>query len=157
VNTQITVALITAAAGILAAAITFFLTKSKERSAQLQQRKQTQYQELLSAISDLADQSVSLEQATKRFAVAVNTIVLVAPQPVIDALMAYYLDLSNKTPDRRRRVELLNHLILEIRKSLELPFTDDPKTFHFELVAVTKGQASGSPSSPSTRNSIAVE
>lgn len=155
-NTQITVALITALAGILAAAITFFLTKSKERSAQLQQRKQTQYQELLSSISDLADYSVSLEKANKRFAAAVNTVVLVAPQPVIDALMAYYRDLSNRTPDHHRRAKLLNHLILEIRKSLELPFTDDPKTFDFELVAVTKGPDSEQRSPKSTGNSTAA-
>ena len=155
-NTQITVALITASAGILAAAISFFLTKSKERSVQLQQRKQTQYQELLSAISDLADYSVSFEKANKRFAAAVNTIVLVAPQPVIDADV-YYRDLSNKNPDRHRRAELLNHLVLEIRKSLELPFTDDPKTFDFELVAVTSGHDSDQRSPQSASNSVAAE
>ena len=156
-NAQITVALITASASILAAAITFFLTKSKERSAQLQQRKQAQYQELLSAISDLADYSVTLEQANKKFAAAVNTIVLVAPQPVIDAIMSYYRELTNKTTNGQRRAELLNRLILEIRKSLELPFNDDPKTFDFELVAVTKGQGSIEPNPRPTRNPVADE
>ena len=144
-DTQITVALITASASIVVAAATFFLTKSKERSVQLQQRKQSQYQELLAAISDLADDSVALEQARRRFAAAVNTIVLVAPQPVIDALMAYYRELTCETVSRQRRVELLKYLILEIRKSLELPFDDDPNTFDFELVAATKGPDSSQP------------
>src|SRR5437762_9600097 len=134
-----TVALITVSGTILVAAITFFLTKSKERGVQLQQRKQSQYQELLSAISDLADDSVSLEQARRKFAAAVNTIFLVASQPVIDALMAYHRELSSESIVRQKRVELLKRLILEIRKSLELPFEDDPKTFDFELVAARKG------------------
>ena len=138
-NAQITVALITVSGTILVAAITFFLTKSKERGVQLQQRKQSQYQELLSAISDLADDSVSLEQARRKFAAAVNTIFLVAPQPVIAALMAYHRELSSESVVRQKRVELLKRLILEIRKSLELPFEDDPNTFDFELVAARKG------------------
>jgi hypothetical protein len=137
-NVQITVALITASTGIFVAAITFFLTKSRERSVQLQQRKQTQYQELLSSISDLADESVELDQARRRFAAAVNTIVLVAPQPVISALMAYYRELALEAIDRPQRVALLRDLVLEIRKSLELPFADDPNTFDFELAAATK-------------------
>jgi hypothetical protein len=136
------VALIAASASILVAAITFFLTKSKERSVQLQQRKQSQYQELLSAISDLADDSVTVKQARRRFAAAVNTIVLVAPQTVIGALMAYYRELAGGTVNRESRVKLLKRLILEIRKSLELPFDDDPKTFDFELVAARKGKDS---------------
>jgi hypothetical protein len=156
VNAEIVVALIAASASILGAAITFFLTKSRERSAQLQQRKQSQYQELLSAISDLADYSVTQEQAQRRFAAAVNTIVLVAPQPVIDAVMAYYRELTSETKDRQRRVELLKRLILEIRKSLELPFDDDPNTFDFELVAATKRQDSAQ-NSQSTSNSSAGE
>jgi hypothetical protein len=154
-NVQITVALIAASASILVAAITFFLTKSKERSAHLQQRKQSQYQELLSAISDLADYSVTQEQGQRRFAAAVNTIVLVAPQSVIDALMAYYRELASGTTNRQRRVELLKRLILEIRKSLELPFDDDPNTFDFELVAAPKGQDSAQPNPQSTSNSAA--
>lgn len=136
-NAEIMVALISASASILIAAVTFFLTKSKERSVELQQRKQCQYQELLSAISELADDSVTLVEARRRFAAAVNTIVLVAPQPVIDALMAYYRELTSKTINRDQRVELLRGLILEIRKSLDLPFEDDPSTFDFELVAAT--------------------
>ena len=141
-NAQITVALIAASASILAAAITFFLTKSKERSVQLQQRKQVHYQELLSAISDLADENVKLDQARRRFAAAVNTAVLVAPQPVIGALMIYYRELSSEAINRQRRVALLKSLVLEIRKSLELPFEDDPNTFDFELVAATTEQDS---------------
>ena len=154
---EIIVALIAASASILGAAITFFLTKSRERSAQLQQRKQSQYQELLSAISDLADYSVTQADGQRRFAAAVNTIVLVAPQPVIDALMAYYRELASGTIDRQRRVELLRRLILEIRKSLELPFYDDPNTFDFELVAAPRGKDFAQPNPQSTSNSAAGE
>jgi hypothetical protein len=137
-NANIIVALIAASATIVGAAITFVLTKAKDRSAELQQRKQSQYHQLLSAISDLFDYSVSEEDAQKRFASAVNSIVLVAPKPVIDAIMAYYRELTNRPINHERSAELLKRLILEMRKSLELPFDDDPSTFDFEMVAVPK-------------------
>ncbi len=133
---QITVAIITASASIAVAAVMFFLTKSKERADQLRQRKQAHFQELLMGISDLADHTVPLEQARKRFAAAVNTVVLVAPQPVIAATMAYHRVLGSEVIDRKRSVEVLRELVLELRKSLELPFDDDPATFDFELAVV---------------------
>ena len=89
-------------------------------------------------ISDLADHTVPLEQARKRFAAAVNTVVLVAPQPVVAATMAYYRVLAGEVIDRKRSVEILKELVLELRRSLELPFADNPATFDFELVAVIR-------------------
>ena len=44
-NAQITVALISASASILIAAATFLPTKSKERSVELQQRKQASFRD----------------------------------------------------------------------------------------------------------------
>jgi hypothetical protein len=138
VSAQITVAIITASGSIAVAAIVFFLTKSKERADQLRQRKQAHYQELLMGISDLADHTVPLQQARKRFAAAVNTVVLVAPQPVVAATMAYYWVLCGEVIDRKRSVEVLKELVLELRRSLELPFADNPATFDFELAVVIR-------------------
>jgi hypothetical protein len=82
---------------------------------------------------------------------------LVAPQPVIHSLMDYYRELASGTTNRPRRVELLKRLVLEIRKSLELPFDDDPNTFDFELVGGPQRQDSAQPNPQSTSNSVAGE
>ena len=145
VNAQITVAIITASASIAVAAVIFFLTKSKERADQLRQRKQAHYQELLMGISDLADHTVPIEQARRRFATAMNTVVLVAPQSVVAATMKYYRALASEVVDRERSVEALRELVLELRKSLELPFDDNPVTFDFELAVVIGAMAATEP------------
>ncbi len=50
--------------------------------------------------------------------------------------MAYHRVLGSEVIDRKRSVEVLRELVLELRKSLELPFDDDPATFDFELAVV---------------------
>ena len=79
------VAIISASASIIVAAITFLLTKRAERKDALQLRKLKHYQELLCSISDLAVDDIDKTEANKSFAKAVNTIALVAPQFVIKA------------------------------------------------------------------------
>lgn len=137
-QTEVTVAIITASASIVVAAVSFLLSKWKERADALQERKRAHYQELLAAISDLADHGIELEKARRRFASAVNTIVLVAPQSVIAAVMDYYQELSSDRRNPEHRAKLLKSLILEFRGGLGLPFSDDLNTFKFELVGVPK-------------------
>lgn len=116
--------------------MTFYLTKRAERRDKLQQRKLEHYGQLLGAISDLASDAADSPEANELFNRAVNTIVLVAPQNVVQAVMAFHDEIKISNPNRtqgghdRRLIEL----ILAIRKSLELPFPDDPATFNFHLV-----------------------
>ncbi len=135
-DTSVQVAIISASASIIVAAVSFVLNKRAERRDALQQRKLSHYKELLSAISDLAIDGVDKEEANIRFANAVNTIALVAPQNVITALMAFHDEVKFSNPDRSSEGhdKKLNDLLLSIRKSLELPFKDDPDTFKFHLV-----------------------
>ncbi|HET6991397.1 MAG TPA: hypothetical protein VFJ43_08745 [Bacteroidia bacterium] len=132
----ISVAIIGATASILIAALTFFFTKKSERKDALQQRKLERYQELLGAISDLAIDDVDKVDANLRFAKSVNTIVLVAPQKLINALMEFHDEVKFSNPNKSQggHDNKLRNLILEMRKSLELPFDDDPKKFNFHLV-----------------------
>jgi len=53
-ETSIIVAIISASASIIVAALSFALNKRAERKAALQQRKVAHYQELLNSLSDLA-------------------------------------------------------------------------------------------------------
>lgn len=116
--------------------MSFVLTKIAERRDVLQQRKLSHYQELLSAISDLAIDDVDKDQANLNFSRAVNTIALVAPQEVISALMEFHSEIKHSNPNRSLEAhdQKLRTLLLKMRKSLELPFKDDPKTFNFHLI-----------------------
>ena len=135
-ETSIIVAIISAAASIIAAALSFALNKRAERKAALQQRKVTHYQELLNSQSDLAVDGTDKDKANQRFANAANTIALVPPLYVIEALMRFHEEAKfsnpNKTHEGHDRA--LRELLLAIRKSLELPFRDDPQTFDFHLI-----------------------
>lgn len=118
------------------AALSFALNKRAERKTALQQRKLAHYQELLNALSDLAVDGIDKEKANQRFANAVNTIALVAPQHVIEALMRFHdeVKFSNPNASQEGHDRALKILLLAIRKSLDLPFRDDPTTFDFHLI-----------------------
>lgn len=91
---------------------------------------------MLNAISDLASDGVDSAEANERFNRAANTIVLVAPQKVVRALMEFHdeIKVSNLKRTQEAHDRLLIELILAIRESLELPFSDDRETFNFHLI-----------------------
>jgi hypothetical protein len=131
----VVVAIVSVAGSILVAALTFWLNAFQKRRDDLRQRKVERYQELLVAISDLAVRGTD-EETNARYATAVNTIGLTAPQFVIEALLAFQDEISvaNQRPSKERHDALLSRLVLEMRRSLELPLDDDPATFRFRLV-----------------------
>jgi len=135
-ETSVIVAIISASASIVVAALSFALNKRAERKAALQERKLAHYQELLNALSDLAVDGINKEEANQRFAQAVNTIALVAPQHVIKALMQFHdeVKFSNPNQSHEGHDRALKTLLLAIRKSSDLPFRDDPSTFDFHLI-----------------------
>lgn len=135
VNTGVVVAIVSVAGSIVVAALTFVLNTRQKRADDLRQRKIERYQELLAAISDLAVRGTD-EATNERYATAVNTIALTAPQRVIEALLAFQdqISMANRQPSKDRHDVLLSHLVLEMRRSLDLPFDDDPATFKFRLV-----------------------
>ena len=135
-ETSIVVAIISASASIVVAALSFALNKRAERITALQQRKINHYKELLDALSDIVVDGTNKEDAQQRFANAVNTIALVAPQSVVEALMRFHDEVKFSNPNRTEEGhdKALKVLLLAIRKSLKLPFGDDPKTFDFHLI-----------------------
>jgi hypothetical protein len=134
----ILVTVITGFVSISVAALSFYLTKRAERKDALQQRKLIHYQELLSSISDLANDGTNKVEADLKLAKSVNTIALVAPQSVINLLMEYYDEIRISNPNRtnENHDQKLKALVLAIRKSIQLPFDDDPDTFNFHLAGV---------------------
>lgn len=135
-DSSITTAVITSSGAIIVAALTFFLTKRYEQLSEWRQKKLEHYKELLSAISDLAVDGIDKVKANKRFALAVNTIALVAPQNVIKALMEFHGEIkhSNKNRSLENHDRLLMDLLLAIRKDIKLTSKDDRTTFDFHLI-----------------------
>ncbi len=132
----IMVTIITVTSSILIAALTFYLTKKHELSVKWQNEKLNHYKVLFSSISDLAVDGNNKNKASMNFALAVNTIALVAPQYVIDALMAFHDEVkftnTDKSPDRHDK--LLVQLLLAVRKDIGLAKGDKCTSFKFHLI-----------------------
>ena len=149
-DTPILVAIISAAASLAVAAITFFLTKRKEREAEWQKQKLNHYKVLFSALSDLAVDGTDKHDANMRFALAANTIALVAPQYVIKALMAFHdeVKFSNKQKSVDRHDDLLKSLLLAVRKDIGRARGDKPASFVFHLIGTAPKLTLGASKSP---------
>jgi hypothetical protein len=135
-NDSIIVAIITASCSIFVAALTFYLTKRHQLKVEWQHEKLNHYKVLLASLSGLADDGSDKTEANMRFALAVNTIGLVASQDVIAALMAFHgeIKISNPNKSDKRHDELLNQFLLAVRKDIGFATKDDPATFYFHFV-----------------------
>jgi hypothetical protein len=95
------------------------------------------YKVLFSALSDLAVDGTDKRKANMQFALAVNTIALVAPQYVINALMNFhdavkYSNNSKTSPEKHD--ELLKELLLAVRKDIGRAHGDKASSFVFHLI-----------------------
>lgn len=135
-DSAIFVALITTAGSILVASLSFYLTKRSQLEMDRQQNKVNHYKVLLSSLSDLATDGMDKDEANRKFALASNTVALVAPQSVITALMEFHDEVKFSNPNRsvNKHDELLVKLLLQIRKDIGVSGRDDNKTFNFHLI-----------------------
>ncbi len=135
-DSSVLVAIITVSGSIVVAAVTFYLTKKHQLNAEWQHEKLNHYKVLLSALSDLAVDGINKDEANKRFALAANTIALVAPQYVISALMNFHDEVKYSNPNKtiERHDELLKELLLTIRRDIGLSVKDDKDSFNFHLI-----------------------
>jgi len=135
-NSVIT-AIIAASGAIFVAAITYYLTKKNELDLRWRNEKIAHYKNLLTAISDLAIDNVDKEDANLRFASATNTIALVAPQEVINALMDFHNEIKFSNKDNyslERHDLLLRILLIKIRRDIKLDSKDKLEDFKFHLI-----------------------
>jgi hypothetical protein len=135
-NATIVVSIITASASILGAALAFYLSKRHELAVKWQNEKLNHYKALFSSLSDLAVDGTNKEDANMRFSLAANTIALAAPQYVIEALMAFHDEVKFSNPNRspERHDNLLNALLLAVRKDIGIAKGDNAKSFNFHLI-----------------------
>jgi hypothetical protein len=133
-DTPVTVAVISAAAAIVVSAVSFYLTKQKERQADWQRYKFEMYRELIESFSGVVG-SDSSPEGNRRFAAACNTLRLIASQGVIAALHDFQDEsrASNANRDAKRHDALLSRLEWEIREDLRIPGNPPMKEFKANL------------------------
>jgi hypothetical protein len=135
----ILVAIISGSVSIFSIALSYYLTKRYQLFVDLRNEKINHYKMLLTALSDLAVDGMDKEDANRRFSLAANTIALVAPQYVIEALMAFhgwvrFSNRENQAKSPEEHDKLLKKLLLAIRKDIGLAKGDNSTTFNFHLI-----------------------
>lgn len=132
--TDIATAVITASGAVALTAASYFFTKLRERESELRKEKLDHYKEFVRSLSGIVegDETPKGHQA---FAVASNSLNLIATQNVIKALQAYREEISMKNKQRspERHDRLLTELFLAIRKDLNIKPNDDAATSRFAL------------------------
>jgi len=109
-------------AAILVSAISFYLTKSKERQAEWQRYKSEMYKEFVQSLSGIVGTDSSAE-GNRRFALASNTLYLIGSAGVLAALDRYKeeIGVSNTNPNAITHDRLLSELEWNIRNDLRMP------------------------------------
>jgi hypothetical protein len=128
--------MVSAAGSVIVAAFTYQFTKRQQINAEWRSQKLNHYRELLASLSALAVDGIDKDVANQRFSLAFNTIALVAPQPVINALVEFHdeVKFTNVNRSVEKHDQLLRKLVLAIRADLNLGTKDNPQTFGFHLI-----------------------
>ena len=139
-DNSVLIAIISASASLLVAALTFYLTKRHQTRADWKREKLEHYRKLLVSLSDLAVYGKNKEKANQDFSEFSNTICLVASQEVIHKLMLLHNEIkqSNEKRNWDLEVKLINDLMIEIRKDIGLTKKDDVQKFDFHLIGKRK-------------------
>jgi hypothetical protein len=138
IDTAVVVAVLTVAGSIIGAALSFYLTKRKEREAEDRKHKVQHYREFLEALSGVVVSSANIKaEDRRRWQNACNTISLVAPQSVLEALWNFQDAISASNPNKSANLHdtRLNELVLAIRADLGISPKDNPKQFRVKLWA----------------------
>jgi hypothetical protein len=130
------IALIGIIGSILAAGVTYSFTKKRERDAELRKEKLEHYKDFVASLSGIIS-GESTPDNQRAFARASNKLMLVAPQPVIEALQAFQQETKVSNPNKSldRHDELMSKLFYEMRKDLGISPADNLDSFKVGLWA----------------------
>lgn len=134
IDGSIAVAIITAVAGIFASALTFYLTRQKEREAEWRAQKLVHYKQFMAALNAIVGPPPTTEERVT-FANASNNIFLVGSPRVLVALRNYLDETadSNSNKEVDRHDELLTVLIFAIRDDIGIKPNQPTEPFEFRL------------------------
>lgn len=136
ISASIVVAVIAAVAALSTPALSFFLTKMKEREAEWRTQKLDHYKAFMVALNAIVGPPAPTEDRV-RFANAANNLFLVGSKDVLVALRAY-LDTtadSRSQADLDRHDELLTKVIVAIRKDIGIKGAPLPEGYEVRLWA----------------------
>lgn len=126
-----------AASGAFALAVTtYWLTKKREREAELRREKLEHYKDFVTSLSGVIS-GESTPEGQRAFSRACNKLNLVAPQSVLVALQAFQQEIkvTNSSKSTERHDKLMSELFYEIRKDLGVSPEDNVDTFRVGLWA----------------------
>ena len=120
----------------MVAGATYWLTKKREREAEIRKEKLEHYKEFVNSQNGIVSGDATPE-GQRAFARACNNLNLIAPQSVLLALQAFQHEIraSNPMPDRQKHDVLMSRLFYEIRKDLGITPNDDEHSFKVGLWA----------------------
>ena len=131
-DTAIVVSVIAAASGVIVPAVSFYLTKKKEREADWRKYKFEQYKEFLLSMSGTLGADPTPE-GKRSFATACNALHLIGSRGVLVALHALIDGTSSANCSRAAHDALLSKLIWEIRQDVGIPGTPEAAEFSARL------------------------
>ena len=131
-DTTIVVWVIAAASGVIVTAVSFYLTKEKEREADWRKYKYEQYKEFLVSMSGVVGTD-STPDGKRSFAVACSSLHLIGSSGVLVALHELIDAIGNPDLSRAAHDALLSKLIWEIRQDVGIPGTPDESEFSARL------------------------
>jgi hypothetical protein len=141
VETAVIVAILSAAASILVASVSFYFAKKKDQEADWRKIKFEHYREFMTALSSIVGPDATSE-GLRRFAHACNTVQLIASKSVIVALHEFREGIATPNRERTRGThdQLLSSLVREIRADLGVLPESNPADLSIRLWAsgVTK-------------------
>ena len=127
---------ITVVGGIVAAGAAYMFTKWREREAEWRKDKREYYKAFVASLSETL-QNETTSGGPVAFRRATNDLNLIAPQRVVESLIAYRHEISISNPhrDADRENRLLSRLLFEMRRDLAMSPKDDEATFRVVLWA----------------------
>lgn len=133
-SADIATAVVAASGAIILAGATYWLTKQRERDAELRKEKLEHYKEFAVSLSGVISGEETPE-GQRAFALACNKLNLVAPQSVLKALQAFQQEVknSNPSPNPDCHDKFMSLLFYEMRKDLGISPKDNSATFHVGL------------------------
>lgn len=139
-DTPVFVAFISAAAVVVVPAVSYYLTKRKEREVEWQRAKFELYKELVLSLNGIVGTD-STPEGNRRFAASCNILHLIASKGVLNALHAFQdeIRVSNANRSMETHDALLSRLLWEIRADLRIPRT--PAIDQFEVRLWCSGAA----------------
>jgi hypothetical protein len=135
-STLVVTSVITALTAIIAVFVTYVLTKKREHEGDWRKIKLGQYQEFVLALSGVVRERATPD-AQRRYADAVNSMMLIAPRAVLVCLQAFQDEISyvNKGRTDERHDRRLQELIRAMRQDVH-PSKLQDGNFPFRLLGL---------------------